>query len=157
MTLNVDKKNALKAWREADNKGKQMLENLYGKEIFANQNVMDRIKTFEDAMEETGRKGAPDFSDLPKDMRRHFIALYKMEVITEALNEGWKADWDNSDENKYYPYFIMSPSSFAFGGSSYAIAYAGAGSGSHLFYKTRGLAEYSSKKFIHIWKDIQIG
>lgn len=46
MTLNVDKKNALKAWREADNKGKQMLENLYGKEIFANQNVMDRIKTF---------------------------------------------------------------------------------------------------------------
>lgn len=114
MTLNVDKKNALKAWREADNKGKQMLENLYGKEIFANQNVMDRIKTFEDAMEETGRKGVPDFSDLPKDMRRHFIALYKMEVITEALNEGWKADWDNSDENKYYPYFIMSPSSFAF-------------------------------------------
>lgn len=114
MTLNVDKKNALKAWREADNKGKQMLENLYGKEIFANQNVMDRIKTFEDAMEETGGKGVPDFSDLPKDMRRHFIALYKMEVITEALNEGWKADWDNSDENKYYPYFIMSPSSFAF-------------------------------------------
>lgn len=51
MTLNVDKKNALKAWREADNKGKQMLENLYGKEIFANQNVMDRIKTFEDAMD----------------------------------------------------------------------------------------------------------
>lgn len=114
MTLNVDKKNALKAWREADNKGKQMLENLYGKEIFANQNVMGRIKTFEDAMEETGRKGVPDFSDLPKDMRKHFIALYKMEVITEALNEGWKADWDNSDENKYYPYFIMSPSSFAF-------------------------------------------
>lgn len=113
MTLNVDKKNALKAWREADNKGKQMLENLYGKEIFANQNVMDRIKTFEDAMEETGRKDVPDFSDLPKDMRKRFIALYKMEVITEALNEGWKADWDNSDENKYYPYFFMSPFSFA--------------------------------------------
>lgn len=35
MTLNVDKKNALKAWREADNKGKQMLENLYGKESIA--------------------------------------------------------------------------------------------------------------------------
>lgn len=66
MTLNVDKKNVLKAWREADNKGKQMLENLYGKEIFANQNVMDRIKTFEDAMEETGRKGVPDFQIYPK-------------------------------------------------------------------------------------------
>lgn len=157
MTLNVDKKNALKAWREADNKGKQMLENLYGKEIFANQNVMDRIKTFEDAMEETGRKGVPDFSDLPKDMRRHFIALYKMEVITEALNEGWKADWDNSGENKYYPYFIMSPSSIAFRGSDFGYTFARAGSGSRLCYKTRELAEYSAKQFIDIWKDIQIG
>ena len=159
MTLNVDKKNALKDWREADNKGKQMLENLYGKEIFANQNVMDRIKTFEDAMEETGRKGVPDFSDLPKDMRKHFIALYKMEVITEALNEGWKADWDNSDENKYYPYFTMSPSSFALCVSYcvYACAWAVAGCGSRLFYKTRELAEYSAKQFIDIWKNIQIG
>ena len=152
MTLNVDKKNALKAWREADNKGKQMLENLYGKEIFANQNVMDRIKTFEDAMEETGRKGVPDFSDLPKDMRRHFIALYKMEVITEALNEGWKADWDNSDENKYYPYFIMSPSSFAFGGSDCACAWADAGCGSRLCLKSEKLSNYCGKQFIDLWK-----
>ena len=90
-------------------------------------------------------------------MRKHFIALYKMEVITEALNEGWKADWDNSDENKYYPYFTMSPSSFAFGGSHYVCAYAAAGSGSRLCYKTRELAEYSAKQFIDIWKDIQIG
>ena len=80
-----------------------------------------------------------------------------MEVITEALNEGWKADWDNSDENKYHPYFIMSPSSFAFDGSYCDDAYAFAGSGSRLCYKTRGLAEYSAKKFIDIWKDIQIG
>lgn len=108
-------------------------------------------------MEETGRKGVPDFSDLPKDMRKHFIALYKMEVITEALNEGWKADWDNSDENKYYPYFIMSPSSFAFDGSRCGCAYAFAGGGSRLCYKTRELAEYSAKQFIDIWKDIQIG
>lgn len=99
----------------------------------------------------------PDFSDLPKDMRKRFIALYKMEVITEALNEGWKADWDNSDENKYYPYFFMSPFSFAFRASLYGDAYASAGGGSRLCYKTRELAEYSAKQFIDIWKDIQIG
>ena len=90
-------------------------------------------------------------------MRRHFIALYKMEVITEALNEGWKADWDNPDENKYYPYFIMSPSSFAFRDSDSGFAFAFAGSGSRLCYKTRELAEYSAKQFIDIWKYIQIG
>ena len=90
-------------------------------------------------------------------MRKHFIALYKMEVITEALNEGWKADWDNSDENKYYPYFIMSPSSFAFHASYFDCAFADGGCGSRLCLKTRELAEYSAKQFIDIWKDIQIG
>ena len=58
-----------------------MLENLYGKEIFANQNVMDRIKTFEDAMEETGRKGAPDFSDLPKDSAGISLRYIKWKLL----------------------------------------------------------------------------
>lgn len=157
MNLSVDKKNALKAWREADAKGKLLLENLYGKETFENQNVMDRIRTFEDAMEETGRPDAPDFSCLPPDMRKHFTALYKMYVITEALNEGWEPDWDNDDECKYYPWFVMSPSSFAFRDSYFEYSSAGAGSGSRLKFKTRELAEYAAKQFEDIWKDIQIG
>lgn len=156
MTLNVDKKNALKAWKEADNKGKSLLENLYGKEIFANQNVMDRIKTFEDALEDTGRPDLPDLSCLPEDMRKYFEAQYKMLVIAEALNEGWKPNWDD-DEYKYYPWFNMSPSSFAFRVSDYGRSLADASSGSRLKFKTRELAEYAAKQFIDIWKDIQIG
>lgn len=157
MTLNVDKKNALIAWRKADSKSKELLENLYGKKVFENQNIMDRIKTFEDAMEETGRPDVPDFSCLPPDMRRHFIAQYKMEVITEALNEGWKPNWDNDDEYKYYPWFVMAPSSFAFGDSDCGGSGAGAGGGSRLKFKTNELAKYAAEQFIDIWKDIQIG
>lgn len=157
MTLNVNKTNALRAWREADSKGKELLENLYGKDVFENQNVMDRIKTYEDALKETGRPDVPDFSFLPEDMRKHFEALYKMYIIAEALNEGWKPDWDNDDEYKYYSWFTMSASSFAFYGSNYVSSYAVAGSGSRLKFKTRELAEYASKQFVDIWRDIQIG
>lgn len=157
MILNVDKKNALKAWKETDDKGKMLLENLYGKEVFINQSITDRIKTFEDAMEETGRPDVPDFSSLPFDIRKHFEALYKMEVIVEALNEGWKPDWENNNEYKYYSWFVMSPSSFAFGGSDCGRSNAYAGSVSRLKFKTRELAEYASKQFLGIWKDIQIG
>lgn len=135
MTLNVDKTNALRAWREADTNCKQMLENLYGKEVFENQNIMDRVKIFEDALKETGRPGVPDFSCLPSDMRKYFEAQYKMLVITEALNEGWKPNWDDSNEYKYYPWFVMSPSSFAFDGSDYDNSNANAGSRSHLCYE----------------------
>lgn len=157
MTLNVDKTNALRAWREADTNGKQMLENLYGKEVFENQNIMDRVKTFEDALKETGRPGVPDFSCLPSDMRKYFEAQYKMVVITEALNEGWEPDWDDDYECKYYVWFTMSPSSFAFYSSPYEYSTAYAGGGSRLKFKTRELAEYASKQFVDIWKDIQLG
>lgn len=157
MELTVDKKSALKAWIEADTKGKRLLENLYGKEVFENQSIIDRIKTFEDALEETGRPDVPDFSCLPSDMRKHFEALYKMEVITEALNEGWMPNWDNSNECKYYPWFVMSPSSFAFHDSLYDFSLASAGSGSRLKFKTSELAKYAGKQFVDIWKDIQIG
>lgn len=121
-----------------------------------NQKITELVKSFEDARNMTGRPDVPDFSNLPTDMRKHFEAQYKMIVIAEALNEEWIPDWDNYDEYKYYPWFEMSPSSFAFGVSSCIYAAASAGSGSRLKFRTRELAEYAAKQFIDIWKDIQI-
>lgn len=121
-----------------------------------NQKITELVKSFEDARKMTGRPDVPDFSNLPTDMRKHFEAQYKMIVIAEALNEEWIPDWDNYNEYKYYPWFEMSPSSFAFDVSNYATAHAHAGSGSRLKFRTHELAEYAAKQFIDIWKDIQI-
>lgn len=121
-----------------------------------NKKITDLVKTFDDARKLTGRPDVPDFSNLPTDMRKHFEAQYKMIVIAEALNEGWIPDWDTYNEYKYYPWFEMSPSSFAFYVSHYVYAAAGAGSGSRLKFRTRELSEYAAKQFIDIWKDIQI-
>lgn len=152
--LKVSKANALKAWRSADKDGRLLLENLYGKEAFQNQDVRDRIKTFEDALEETGRPDVPDFSNVPKDMRTYFVAQYKMSVIAEALNEGWTPNWDNSTEYKWRVWFKMSPSAFAFGGSRCGAT--DAGGGSRLCFKSEALAIYCAKQFLDIWKDIQL-
>lgn len=122
-----------------------------------NKKITDLVKTFEDARKITGRPDVPDFSSLPEDLRKHFIALYKIVVITEALNEGWQPNWDNHNEYKYYPWFEMSPSSFAFYDSYYGNAYADAGSRSRLKFKTRELAKYAAIQFQDIWKDVQIG
>lgn len=119
--------------------------------------IQDKIKTFEDAMKATGRTQMPDFSTFPEEMRKHFEALFKMVVIVEALNEGWKPDWNNPDEWKYYPWFYMSPSSFAFGDSACGYGVAGAGSGSRLALESRELADYCGEQFADIWKDIQLG
>lgn len=119
--------------------------------------ITEKIKTYEDALKETGRPDVPDMSAFPEDMRKHFTALYKMVVIVEALNEGWKPDWNNTNERKCFPWFWMSPSSFGFCGSLYDDGDALAGSGSRLKLKSYELADYCGKQFEDIWKDIQLG
>jgi hypothetical protein len=119
--------------------------------------ITEKIKTYEDALKETGRPDVPDMSAFPEDMRKHFTALYKMVVIVEALNEGWKPDWNNTAERKCFPWFWMSPSSFAFYDSFYVNGDAYAGSGSRLKLKSYELADYCGKQFVDIWKDIQLG
>jgi hypothetical protein len=152
--LKVLKTNALKAWRGANDKGKALLENLYGEEIFQNQDVRDRIKSFEDARIETGRPDVPDFSSLPDSLKKRFQALYKMDVIIEALNEGWEPNWGDTTERKWRPWFYMSP--FRFYDSGFGLVRAYAGGGSRLYLKSKELSDYCADQFLDIWKDIQV-
>jgi hypothetical protein len=154
--LKVSKVNALKAWRGTDKDGRLLLENLYGEKVFQNQDVRDRIKTFEDACAETGRPNVPDFSDVPKDMRAYFVAQYKMSVIAEALNEGWTPDWDNDNERKWRPWFIMEKAGFRFYYSYYRCSFADAGGGSRLCFKSKELSIYCAEQFLPVWRDIQL-
>ena len=118
------------------------------------ENVMVRIKTFEDAIKETCRPEVPDFSNLPEDLREYFKAQYKIIVIAEALNEEWKADWNDGDQCKYYPYFYMSSGAFVFGATYYDYSNAYAGNGSRLCLKTRELARYAGEQFLEVWTAI---
>ena len=117
--------------------------------------VTERIKSFEDALKETGRPDVPEFSDVPEDLRDYFKAQYKAIVITEAINEGWKADWNDSNQEKYIPWFwSKAPSGFAFYCTDYGYAGPCAGCASRLCFRTIALAEYAGKQFLGIWKDL---
>ncbi|MFH1121772.1 MAG: hypothetical protein V1775_18270 [Bacteroidota bacterium] len=118
------------------------------------QNVTERIKTFEDAQRETGRPDVPEFLDVPEDLREYFKAHYKMAVIAEALNEGHKANWEDNNEQKWFPWFRMSSSGFAFGATVCCCSTTAAGYGTRLCFKSDELATYAGKQFIEIWNDI---
>lgn len=154
-TLNLEKPKVLKAWRDGSNEIKRMLVNLHGNDIFQNQKITDRIKTLEDAYIETGRQKV-DFAFLPSDLKDHFENYYHALVIVEALNEGWKPNWDNDNERKWYPWFAMSASAFAFYCSYYVRSCAGAGGGSRLKFKSEELSNYAAKTFPEIWQKVQI-
>lgn len=120
--------------------------------------VTEYIKTYEDAVKATNRPSNPDFSNLPEDLREHFEAHYQIIVIAEALNEGWKPNWDDDNEPKYFPWFWKEnegvSSGFVFNDADYSYSGASAAYGVRLCFKTRALAEYAGKQFIDIWNKV---
>lgn len=115
--------------------------------------IIESIKTFEDAMKATGRPDVPEFLELPEDMREYFKAQYKIVVITEALNEGWKADWSDNNQKKFVPWFYMSPSGFVFDATFYYRSTPYFGYTSSLCFKSEELSTYAGKQFLELYKN----
>lgn len=108
-TLQIKQDSLLAAFRNAGKEGKQVLSDLFGKQVALYDNITDRVKSFEDACQVLGiSTNVPEVKGLPRKHQKAIIANYKLIVIAEALNEGWKPNWQDSDEYKYYPWFDMS-------------------------------------------------
>ena len=130
---------------------KRDLEDMFGKNSFYTK-IEDRVKTFEDACEVL----EIDPIIFPNKTPKSTIAHYKLEIIVEALNEGWEPNWNNNNEYKYYPWFKQSPSGFGFSGTSYDYWFTRASVGSRLCFKTRELSNYAGTQFEDIYKDFMI-
>lgn len=154
-TLQIKQDSLLVAFRNAGKEGKQVLSDLFGKQVALYDNITDRVKSFEDACQVLGiSTNVPEVKGLPRKHQKAIIANYKLIVIAEALNEGWKPNWQDSDEYKYYPWFDMSNPA----GVGYSNAYTTASStaapvGSRLCLKNRELAIYFGQTFTDLFND----
>lgn len=124
---------------------------------------MERIKTFEEACKVLNldpEKVLPDVSAFLPPHQAALTAAGKLFIIADALNEGWKPDWNNDDEWKYYPWFDMekdednNPSGFRLDGVDFSCA--GSGVGSRLCFKSREIAEYAGTQFIDLYRDLMV-
>lgn len=147
--------------REAYKKGndcvKGVLQNLFGEEVCAPKNVMDRVKTFEDACIETGTD-IQVFNEITKNLDEHVVTYMKLSIIVKALNEDDKFPYFTKEEWRYYPYFWLytkdeyekmntkdreKVSRVLFRSCSYV--------GARLVFRTRELALYAGKQFIDLY------
>lgn len=111
--LKISAENALKAYNATDANGKELLEHLFGKEVFAPKNIMERVKSFGDAVDILGiehpfikaLKNHQNMFD-GADGNEDVDAFLKLRIVTAALNEGWKPKFDG-DERRWYPYFYI--------------------------------------------------
>lgn len=154
-TLQIKQDSLLAAFRNAGKEGKQVLSDLFGKQVALYDNITDRVKSFEDACQVLGiSTNVPEVKGLPRKHQKAIIANYKLIVIAEALNEGWKPNWQDSDEYKYYPWFDMSnPAGVGCSNANITASYTGANIGSRLCLKNRELAIYFGQTFTDLFND----
>lgn len=154
-TLQIKQDSLLVAFRNAGKEGKQVLSDLFGKQVALYDNITDRVKSFEDACQVLGiSTNVPEVKGLPRKHQKAIIANYKLIVIAEALNEGWKPNWQDSDEYKYYPWFDMSnPAGVGYSYTHYAASLPFANVGSRLCLKNRELAIYFGQTFTDLFND----
>lgn len=154
-TLQIKQDSLLAAFRNAGKEGKQVLSDLFGKQVALYDNITDRVKSFEDACQVLGiSTNVPEVKGLPRKHQKAIIANYKLIVIAEALNEGWKPNWQDSDEYKYYPWFDMSnPAGVGGSNARNAASATSAFIGSRLCLKNRELAIYFGQTFTDLFND----
>ena len=111
--LKISAENALAAYNNTDANGRELLEHLFGKELFAPKDIKERVKTFEDAVAILGDEHplvaqfrAIESSFKEADNNLHLFAYARLVIIAEALNEGWRPTYDD-DEYRYYPWFYI--------------------------------------------------
>ncbi|HLN56102.1 MAG TPA: hypothetical protein VK207_08920 [Bacteroidales bacterium] len=113
------------------------------------------IKSFEDACAKCGMDptALPEVSKLPADIGKMLIACHKLVIIFLAINNGWKPDWSNWNQYKYFPWFEVLSSGFGFSGSVYLCGHTRTGVGSRLCTDTSEKALYVAEQFKDLYRD----
>jgi hypothetical protein len=150
--LKLEGETAKRLYKTADAEFKTMLEESFGKEFFTPKKITDKIKTFDDVLIALGVSDSVlPFRNPRTKAERAANAFMKIGMISEVLNEGWKADFTDKNTYKYYPYFErkMSGWSVLCSAALCVSAYVGFG----FFFKSSELALYAGNQFLDIYKD----
>ncbi|MCS3309134.1 hypothetical protein NXW15_17260 [Bacteroides thetaiotaomicron] len=127
------------------------------------EEITDRVKTYEDACKVLGVEPINEQNAKAQGFRSDEIARRKLETIAAALNEGWKPDWNNTDQYKYYPYFYIQENAKGKGSAGLSCAstasaatFTYASIGSRLCFYASRLARYASNQFTDLYEQILI-
>lgn len=118
-------------------------------------NTEKKIASYEDACRVLNIQPINEevFNIFPKEDQRSMLAYHKLTVITRALNNGWKPNWDDQNEWKYYPLFRYVNAGLSYAYTCRAATYADAAIGSRLCFPTSALAKYAAEHFADLYRD----
>ena len=154
------------------------LEELKKQREWIEKPITERIKTFDDAVDELGIEHPLVKQYMAANgneaFTRNTIAYIKLQIVAAALNEGW-FPYLQRKEKRWYPYYKIyagdeiddiSPDATYLFGASFGLAYVGSGyawSGAsssfsaRLAVKSEEISDYFGNQFIDIWAEYLLG
>lgn len=176
--IQIQQENVLNAYKNASDEQKELLEHLFGSEVFKPADVRERIKTFADAAKAVGIEDPEEWEEQYSDLEPEVLAYFKLRIITKALNEGWEPKF-SPGEYLWAPQFLFytkekiekmnaetkarvvrrsgsygfSYSGVSCWGAGFVPLNAGEVIGPRLAFKSKELAEYAGKQFLEIYAD----
>lgn len=152
-TLKLDGNNARKFFPTVGPELKQIFIDTWGANFFS-QKIADLVNSFDDILTISGRTLSSLKND---DDTLDEIAYKKAKLIASVYNEGVVLDPLNTNQNKYFPWFKISPGSgFGLSYNDYGDWYTYSFVGVRLCFKDSYLAIDAGKKFIDIYADLLI-
>ena len=149
-TLKLEKSTAIKIFKDVPKWFQETLMSSFGTECFSGK-IINRVKTYEDAWELADEQTRNECWIKPDDSA-DVVAYKKLKLIIAVINEGWKPDWKNGKQRKWWPWFNLS-SGFRFDYSHYHYVHANATVGSRLCFETEEKSNYVAKQFIEIYEE----
>lgn len=109
--LEITVESAVTAYNNASDEQKQLLVDLFGKDVFKPTDVRERIKSFHDAYCELGSEhpfvvAYEKYVNSLGGEEKDIIAYLQLRIIVAALNEGWTPKFEEG-EWRYYPWFWL--------------------------------------------------
>ena len=117
--------------------------------------VFSDFKTFDDCCRYAGTTEVEfeaKYNELPISQTLKTIA--KLEIVSNALNQGWMQDTLNTKEKKWAPYFSVSSSGLGFSYSTYNSDLANAHVGFPFCFESEEKSNHAGRQFIKLWEEL---
>lgn len=125
--------------------------------------ITTKVKSYADACEVLGIQPMDEQQLKAAGFRQDEIARRQLETIVEALNEGWKPDWNDTNQDKYTVWFWIKPdkrgkaaAGLACAGACHSPSNTDTNIGSRLCFHTPTLARYAANTFTRLYEEILV-
>lgn len=120
--MEIQEKNVILAYSEAEDSGKKLLRTLFPSIDFDaatqpdTRSIIERVTNFDEAVEELSRRASDgdelasqllnDWEQLHESATPDLVAYIKLRIVCAALNEGWEPEF-TEDEKRWYQWHYL--------------------------------------------------